>query len=69
MEAVMPEKEIIDSLVRKGLELSVSAGGELERSCWMVVHEHHHGVRPCEYDIREIDEELDLAVLDAARQS
>ena len=69
MEAVMPEKEIIDSLVRKGLELSVSAGGELERSCWMVVHEHHHGVRPSEYDIREIDEELYLAVLDAALQS
>ena len=69
MESVMPEKEIIDSLVRKGLELSVSAGGELERSCWMVVHEHHHGVRPSEYDIREIDEELYLAVLEAARQS
>ena len=69
MEAVMPEKEIIDSLVRKGLELSVSAGGELERSCWMVVHEHHHGVRPSEYDIREIDEVLYLAVLEAARQS
>jgi|TARA_B100000475_G_scaffold34600_1_gene22658 hypothetical protein len=69
MEVVMPEKEIIDSLVRKGLELSVSAGGELERSCWMVVHEHHHGVRPSEYDIREIDEELYLAVLEAARQS
>ena len=69
MEAVMPEKEIIDSLVRKGLELSVSAGGELERSCWMVVHEHHHGVRPSEYDIREINEELYLAVLEAARQS
>jgi hypothetical protein len=34
----------------------------------MVVHEHHHGVRPSEYDIREIDEELYLAVLDAARQ-
>ena len=69
MEAVMPEKEIIDSLVRKGLELSVSAGGELERSCWMVVHEHHHGVRPSEYDIRGIDEELYLAVLEAAKQA
>ena len=69
MDGFMPEQEIIDSLVRKGLELSVSAGGELERSCWMVVHEHHHGVRPSEYDIREIDEELYLAVLDAARQS
>ena len=69
MDCVMPEQEIIDSLARKGLELSLSAGGELERSCWMVVHEHHHGVRPSEYDIREIDEKLYLAVLDAARQS
>jgi hypothetical protein len=33
----------------------------------MVVHEHHHGVRPSEYDIREIDEELYLAVLDRAK--
>ena len=36
-----PEKEIIDSLVRKGLALSVSAGGELERSCWMAVSYTH----------------------------
>ena len=64
----MPEQELVDALVRQGLALSTTSGGELERSCWMVVHEHHHGVRPSEYDIREIDEELYLAVLDAARQ-
>ena len=64
----MPEQELVDALVRQGLALSTTAGGELERSCWMVVHEHHHGVRPSEYDIREIDEELYLAVLDEARQ-
>ena len=64
----MPEQELVDALVRQGLALSTTAGGELERSCWMVVHEHHHGVRPSEYDIREIDEELYFAVLDAARQ-
>jgi hypothetical protein len=64
----MPNQELVDALVRQGLALSVNAGGELERSCWMVVHEHHHGVRPSEYDIREIDEELYLAVLEAARQ-
>ena len=34
----------------------------------MVVHEHHHGVKPTEYDIREIDEDLYLAVLQAAKQ-
>ena len=63
----MPNQELVDALVRRGLALSVSAGGELERSCWMVVHEHLHGVKPTEYDIREIDEELYLAVLEAAR--
>ena len=68
MGAVMPNQELVDALVRQGLALSVSAWGELDRSCWMVVHEHHHGVRPSEYDIREIDEELYLAVLEAARQ-
>jgi hypothetical protein len=53
----------------QSLELSASAGGELERSCWMVVHEHHHGMKPSEYDIREIDEDLYLAVLNAARSA
>ena len=65
----MSDPQLVQTLVEKGLELSVSAGGELERSCWMVVHEHHHGVKPTEYDIREIDEDLYLAVLQAARQS
>ena len=35
--------------------------------CWMVVHEHHHGVMPTEYDIREVNEDLYLAVLSDAR--
>ena len=30
---------------------------------------HHHGVKPTEYDIREIDEDLYLAVLTFAKQS
>ena len=38
-------------------------------ACWMVVHEHHHGMKPSEYDIREIDEDLYLAVLSAARSA
>ena len=29
---------------------------EIEKFCWMAVHEHKHGVLPSEYDIREIDE-------------
>ena len=39
-----------------------------ERMCWTVVHEHHHGAMPTEYDIREVDEDLYLAVLEACRQ-
>ena len=65
----MSDPQLVQTLVVKGLELSASAGGELERSCWMVVHEHHHGMKPSEYDIREIDEELYLAVLNAARSA
>ena len=65
----MPDQPLVESLVQQGLALAATAGGELERSCWMVVHEHHHGVRPTEYDIREIDEDLYLAVLEQARIS
>ena len=65
----MPDPQLVESLVEQGLALSSSAGGELERSCWMVVHEHHHGVKPTEYDIREIDEDLYIAVLTAAKQA
>jgi hypothetical protein len=38
-------------------------GADPERNCWMAVHQHMHGVLPSEYDIREIDEDLYLAVL------
>ena len=65
----MADQQLVETLVQKGLELAASAGGELERSCWMVVHEHHHGVKPTEYDIREIDEQLYLEVLKLARQA
>jgi hypothetical protein len=64
----MVDHTLVDALVKQGLELSSRAGGELERSCWMVVHEHIHGVKPSEYDIQPIDEDLYLAVLKAARQ-
>jgi len=36
---------------------------ELEKYCWMAAHEHKHGVLPSEYDIREIDENLYLLLL------
>jgi len=38
-------------------------GADPERNCWLAVHRHMHGVLPSEYDIREIDEDLYLAVL------
>ena len=37
---------------------------EIEKFCWMAVHEHKHGVLPSEYDIREIDEDLYLQLLE-----
>ena len=40
---------------------------DAERNCWLVVHRHIHGVLPSEYDIREIDEELYLEVLNERR--
>ena len=56
-----------DSLIK---ELSIKvkeyprfSNGEIEKFCWMAVHEHKHGVLPSEYDIREIDEELYLQLL------
>ncbi|BAD78360.1 hypothetical protein syc0170_d [Synechococcus elongatus PCC 6301] len=39
----------------------------VERNCWLAVHRHAHGVLPSEYDIREIPEDLYLAVLERAR--
>ena len=41
---------------------------EVEKFCWMVVHEHKHGMLPSEYDIREIDESLYLRVLEHFRK-
>lgn len=39
-----------------------------ERNCWMACHQHQHGVPPSEYDIREVDEDLYLAVLARRRE-
>ena len=36
---------------------------ELEKFCWMAVHEHKHGMLPSEYDVREIEENLYLVLL------
>jgi hypothetical protein len=44
-------------------------GADPERNCWLAVHQHVHGVLPSEYDIREVPEDLYLAVLAQRRLS
>jgi hypothetical protein len=58
---------LVDRLVARVRELYGATPNDLERMCWTVVHEHHHGAMPTEYDIREVDEDLYLAVLKAVR--
>tara|TARA_B100001027_G_scaffold22597_1_gene13320 strand:+ start:176 stop:382 length:207 start_codon:yes stop_codon:yes gene_type:complete len=62
-----------ESLIRK-LFLKVKeyprfSKEEIEKFCWMAVHEYKHGVLPSEYDIREIDEELYLQLLQKFKSS
>jgi len=59
---------LIEQLARESRQFDGS-GADPERNCWLVVHRHQHGVLPSEYDIREIPEELYLAVLAARRAS
>ena len=59
---------LIKKLSRKAIDLSGKSKKELERTCWMIVHQYKHEVMPTEYDIREIDEELYLEVLRAAKE-
>ena len=54
---------LINRLVAKTLEKIDDSTSDIEKLCWIVVHESHHGVKPFEYDIREIDEALYLSVL------
>ena len=56
-------ESLIQSLSKKVKEYPRFSSGEVEKFCWMAVHEHKHGVLPSEYDIREIDEELYLQLL------
>ena len=61
-------EQLIQKLAQKAIGLSGKSKNELERTSWMIVHEHKHGVMPTEYDIREIDEELYLEVLRTAKE-
>ena len=56
-------KSLIQALLIKVKEYPRFSTGEIEKFCWMAVHEHKHGVLPSEYDIREIDEDLYLELL------
>jgi len=60
--AYYPES-LIKKLFIKVKEYPRFSNGEIEKFCWMAAHEHKHGVLPSEYDIREIDENLYLKLL------
>ena len=56
-------KPLLDSLCLKIKNYPRFSLREIEKFCWMGAHEHKHGVLPSEYDIREIDENLYLQLL------
>ncbi len=63
------DKELLKKkLIDRVNEVSKGKHNEIEKFCWMVVHEHIHGVMPTEYDIREIDEELFLDILSKVKK-
>ena len=55
---------LLDSLCKKIEGYPRFSITEIEKFCWMGAHEHKHGVLPSEYDIREIDEDLYLLLLE-----
>ena len=57
-------ESLINELYMRVKEYPRFSKAEIEKLCWMAVHEHKHGVLPSEYDIREIDEELYLQLLE-----
>ena len=56
-------ESLIEELFIKVKNYPRFSKAEIEKFCWMAVHEHRHGVLPSEYDIREIDEDLYLQLL------
>ena len=62
-------ESLIKSLCIKLKEYPRFSMNEIERFCWMAVHEHRHGVLPSEYDIRDIDEKLYLKLLQAIKSN
>ena len=62
-------ESLIQALLIKVQDYPRFSNGEIEKFCWMAVHEHKHGVLPSEYDIREIDEDLYLQLLQKFKSS
>ena len=62
------DSDLINSLATKTLQSLEKSNDDIERACWMVVHEYHHGLMPFEYDVREIDETLYLSVLKVIKE-
>ena len=60
---IYPES-LIKNLYIKVKEYPRFTEVEIEKFCWLAVHEYKHGVLPTEYDIREIDEDLYLQLLE-----
>ncbi|WP_041391039.1 hypothetical protein [Prochlorococcus marinus] len=63
----MTTDQIINQLTINALEIIGKSRNEIERTCWVVVHEYCNGAKPSEYDIREIDESLYLKVLERVK--
>ncbi len=59
---------IVKELALKACEMFHTRPDDIERYCWMVVHEYLHGAMPVEYDVRDIDEALFLNVLNCVNQ-
>ena len=45
--------ETINGLALQVIETFGKSTNELDKNCWMIVHQYHHGVMPTEYDIRD----------------
>ena len=67
MDPSCVDSALLNQLVQASRQFDGSAS-DAERNCWMAVHQHVHGVLPSEYDIREVPEDLYLAVLALRRQ-
>tara|TARA_Y100001968_G_scaffold329946_1_gene380485 strand:- start:2311 stop:2523 length:213 start_codon:yes stop_codon:yes gene_type:complete len=61
-------QEVVDKLARRAIDLSRGSTSEIDRFCWILLHEYIHGFRPSEYDIREIEEEKYLELLERVKE-